>query len=865
MFGSTTRITGLFTGMDTQSMVSQIMRAETMRLTRFQQRRQLVVWRQEMYREAASTLRNFQSQAIGLTSNLSVRLPSTFETMRVSAQTSAGNTTTAVRTSLTSDAKVGSFSVDVKQVAQTDMYLGNSVYSTNNNTSHTLNSTNVNTLTLQQLGMTNGNTPVTISITNNQGQPWTREFAANRTLQSVMDEINDFRHPGPNNNTPGNDLGVKMYFDSLRGRVVLESTQTGKDNAINFDRLSDTGNFFGKLGFTQRISGSYSNPGTVTGDPLDLGVKNYVYKHDLSGALGGTGINGSDALEDIMLMTQGYATALPQPDGMGTLLSDLVNNIDDYVNADGDIEFTLNGGPIKLVGVDPAEAEIGDLFKALNDNAVVTGVQFYHDASTNSLIAVGGITSGTETDDIFDVFQTPVEGAIMNIGGERFFFTGDMSLNAAFAEISERPGVNFTLDIDTDSMLTIATNTETPINFADLGDIVGDFWEVLELVGGTATPPTPENPPVYNEIKVTIGGDTITLTHDMSFENAVKAIYDAIKDAQDSQKEVLPSDLAALPPAIREIFAQNYTAPSYDTANRIQTAQDLKFIYNGQNTPDAIIERSTNNVLIEGVNVTFTHAAVTQETITVSVGRDTSRALEGINNFITEYNKLVDYINDLTRTERPRSNNSYFEPLTDEQKRGMSEREIDMWEERAKTGLLHRDDLLNNILTQMRRTLFDPVRHVNDDGTSVNRFLTQIGISTSQDRSKPGHLVIFDEARLTRMLEEDPDFVKNIFTSTRYQDDDGEWHSTALGIADRMHNIIEDALAFNGAITRRAGSDTNINSTMARTIENYDNRINDTIKWLIRRENYYYDMFAKMEAAMMRAESQMGAIMGMFQ
>ncbi|MCQ5092379.1 flagellar filament capping protein FliD, partial [Slackia exigua] len=44
--------------------------------------------------------------------------------------------------------------------------------------------------------------------------------------------------------------------------------------------------------------------------------------------------------------------------------------------------------------------------------------------------------------------------------------------------------------------------------------------------------------------------------------------------------------------------------------------------------------------------------------------------------------------------------------MTDEQKDKMSERQIELWEEKAKEGLLHRDSAVDSFLSQMRLALY---------------------------------------------------------------------------------------------------------------------------------------------------------------
>ncbi|MCL2240121.1 MAG: hypothetical protein FWC07_09255, partial [Defluviitaleaceae bacterium] len=73
MFGNQIRFTGMSSGMDTQTIVQQLMRAESMRMDRMTRRRQLAMWRQEQFRDIATNLRTFRDEhlsQVGRTNNI---------------------------------------------------------------------------------------------------------------------------------------------------------------------------------------------------------------------------------------------------------------------------------------------------------------------------------------------------------------------------------------------------------------------------------------------------------------------------------------------------------------------------------------------------------------------------------------------------------------------------------------------------------------------------------------------------------------------------------------------------------------------------------------------------------------------------
>lgn len=57
---STLRITGLATGLDVDNMVKQLMQAERTKVDKVKQDRQIIQWRQDLYREIIGDLNTFK-------------------------------------------------------------------------------------------------------------------------------------------------------------------------------------------------------------------------------------------------------------------------------------------------------------------------------------------------------------------------------------------------------------------------------------------------------------------------------------------------------------------------------------------------------------------------------------------------------------------------------------------------------------------------------------------------------------------------------------------------------------------------------------------------------------------------------------
>lgn len=101
------RIGGLGSGMDTQMMLEQLMRAERMPLDRLKQQKQVLQWKQEDYRSMRTKLLNFRTTAADLnrTSNFSARAISSTNSDVVTG-TASGS------------ASVGTYTVEVIELGQ---------------------------------------------------------------------------------------------------------------------------------------------------------------------------------------------------------------------------------------------------------------------------------------------------------------------------------------------------------------------------------------------------------------------------------------------------------------------------------------------------------------------------------------------------------------------------------------------------------------------------------------------------------------------------------------------------------------------------------------------------------------------------
>ncbi|MGI6452755.1 MAG: flagellar filament capping protein FliD [Syntrophomonadaceae bacterium] len=262
--------------------------------------------------------------------------------------------------------------------------------------------------------------------------------------------------------------------------------------------------------------------------------------------------------------------------------------------------------------------------------------------------------------------------------------------------------------------------------------------------------------------------------------------------------------------------------------------------YNGQNASISLgdaewIESPTNNISISGLNMTLKDTGE----ISVVVSRDVDQVVESITALINRYNEVIDELTSKIHEKRYLD----YPPLTEAQKKEMSEKEIELWEEKARSGLLRSDLYLSNIISQIRTSMSRFV-----EGAGKYNSLSAIGIKTRLGEYN-GKLYI-DEAALRKALNEDPESVTRLFTNN------GETENQK-GIAEHLYEAVNSGVTY---LSSKAGRETTLSTVDESYIGKRLSHIQEEVeKWedrLIEIENRYWRQFTYMEAMISRMNAQ---------
>ena len=258
---------------------------------------------------------------------------------------------------------------------------------------------------------------------------------------------------------------------------------------------------------------------------------------------------------------------------------------------------------------------------------------------------------------------------------------------------------------------------------------------------------------------------------------------------------------------------------------------------------------TSNSFTVDGITFTF-DGKIPAEGITVNGKNDVKSVKDNVVNFINDYNKLIEKLNTLTSEKR----NKNYNPLTEDQKKGMSEEEIKLWNERVKQGQLYKDNDVSRIANSMKEAMRGMLDGMN---------LEKIGIKPVADYAGTKHgTFTIDEEKLTAALENNTEEVMKLFTSTPPSDENLSESEKlkSTGLAQRLKNILyKETVSISSPLIKKAGvlgSSSVSNNEISKAISQYEKKIVDMEKAFSVREQALYSKWASVEKMMNNLNSQ---------
>lgn len=344
--------------------------------------------------------------------------------------------------------------------------------------------------------------------------------------------------------------------------------------------------------------------------------------------------------------------------------------------------------------------------------------------------------------------------------------------------------------------------------------------------------PTDSDPNNRVAISITVTADQLSGTNDEAIANIAQAINDAMAEAVANEtittEEVVHADVVSEQEGLsRLVLKSEQTGYTYrmdfgsssllDTLgvnnNALSSGATGGYIYNvGTSITDSELSsvfeldgltmyRDSNNVDDAYTGITFKLLDVFSQPVTVSVDPDIDAVKKDVEDFISKYNEVIDFLKE----------NARMNPDTYEK------------------GPLSQDSVYSGMIAELRTMVSEPV----DSAANSNyRLLYSIGIEADRD----GKLSIKDPEKFNTALEANPSFVSDLF-------------STSDGVATKLVDYIDRFVKTGGTIDASKKQIDNRIQSLQDRIE-YMNEILD------KKEKHYFDEFTKMQQTIYMLQNQ---------
>lgn len=278
-------------------------------------------------------------------------------------------------------------------------------------------------------------------------------------------------------------------------------------------------------------------------------------------------------------------------------------------------------------------------------------------------------------------------------------------------------------------------------------------------------------------------------------------------------------------------------------AVRIQ-GQDAVVELNG-----ATFTSASNNFQINGLTITANQLTGADEEISITTNTDTQGIYDMIKGFFTEYNTLIKEMDSLYNADSAKG----YEPLTDDEKEAMTDKEIEKWEEKIKKALLRRDDTLQSVSDSIKNA-FQKSYEINGKKYSLSSFgIKTGGYFTSGDNEKSIFHIDGDSKdstssgntdKLMAAIASDPDTVCEFF------------NKLADGVYAELSNKMKGTTLSSAYTVYNDKSMKNEYNEYTKTIKSWEEKIESY-------EEKYRKQFTAMEKALATLNSNSSSLTGL--
>lgn len=278
-------------------------------------------------------------------------------------------------------------------------------------------------------------------------------------------------------------------------------------------------------------------------------------------------------------------------------------------------------------------------------------------------------------------------------------------------------------------------------------------------------------------------------------------------------------------------------------ASRVD-AQDAKITLN-----NADFTSSSNVFNINGLTIKATAKTADGETLSINTDTDTQGIYDKIKDFLTDYNSIINELTSLYNADSAKG----YEPLTDDEKESMSDKEVEKWETKIKDSILRNDSTVGGVMNAMTAAMMKSYT-INGKSYSLSSFgiHTQGYLNAAKNEQYAYHIDGDEDDTITSgntdklmdMINNNPEdleeFMKQL-TSGLYSALDSKMKSTTMSSAYTIYNDKQMTKEYNNYTTE---------------IKEWETKISDL-------EDRYYKQFSTMETQLAKMQSTTSSLTSM--
>lgn len=278
-------------------------------------------------------------------------------------------------------------------------------------------------------------------------------------------------------------------------------------------------------------------------------------------------------------------------------------------------------------------------------------------------------------------------------------------------------------------------------------------------------------------------------------------------------------------------------------ASRVD-AQDAKITLN-----NADFTSSSNVFNINGLTIKATAKTADGETLSINTDTDTQGIYDKIKDFLTDYNSIINELTSLYNADSAKG----YEPLTDDEKESMSDKEVEKWETKIKDSILRNDSTVGGVMNAMTTAMMKSYT-INGKSYSLSSFgiHTQGYLNAAKNEQYAYHIDGDEDDTITSgntdklmdMINNNPEdleeFMKQL-TSGLYSALDSKMKSTTMSSAYTIYNDKQMTREYNN---------------YTKEIKEWETKISDL-------EDRYYKQFSTMETQLAKMQSTTSSLTSM--